>query len=68
MELGTIAPGFTLPDSISGKTVSLSEIKSDISTVIIFMCIHCPFVHHVNAKLVEVANTYQAKGVRFIAS
>jgi peroxiredoxin len=67
MELGTTAPDFTLPDTISGKTLSLSELKSDKATVIAFICNHCPFVKHINAKLVEVANIYQAKGVKFIA-
>ncbi len=67
MKLGSIAPNFTLPDTISGKIVSLSELKSDVATVIIFICNHCPFVHHVNSKLVEIATNYQAKGVQFIA-
>lgn len=67
MELGTIAPDFTLPDTVSGKEVSLVELQSDIATVIVFICNHCPFVHHINPKLVEVANTYQEKGVKFIA-
>ncbi len=67
MELGTNAPDFTLLDTISGKTVSLSQLKSDVATVVVFICNHCPFVHHINSKLVEVANTYQAKEVQFIA-
>ncbi len=67
MELGTKAPDFTLLDTISGKTLSLSQLKSDIATVVIFICNHCPFVHHINSKLVEVANKYQAKEVQFIA-
>ena len=32
-----------------------------------FICNHCPYVKHIQAKLVEVANTYQAKGIHFIA-
>jgi peroxiredoxin len=67
MELGAAAPGFSLPDTVSGKVLSLSDLKSRIATVIVFICNHCPFVHHINAKLVELANTYQAKGIQFIA-
>ncbi|EPR66224.1 PPO candidate 1 [Cyclobacterium qasimii M12-11B] len=67
MELGSKAPDFTLPDTISGNTVTLSEVKSDTATVVIFICNHCPFVHHINSKLVEIANIYQAKGIQFIA-
>ncbi|MBW1296219.1 thioredoxin family protein [Aquimarina litoralis] len=67
MELGTKAPSFSLPDTISGNVLSLSEVKSDIATVIAFICNHCPFVHHINNKFVEIANEFQAKGVEFIA-
>lgn len=67
MKLGTKAPAFSLLDSVSDKTVSLSEIKSDVATVVVFICNHCPFVKHINPKLVEVANTYKAKGVQFVA-
>ena len=67
MELGTKAPDFSLPDTVSGRTVSLSALKSDIATVVVFICNHCPFVHHINSKLVEVAHKYQAIGVQFIA-
>ena len=67
MELGTQAPAFSLPDVVSGKTISLSEVKSNIATVVVFICNHCPFVKHINSKLVEVANKYQSQGVQFIA-
>ena len=32
-----------------------------------FICNHCPFVKHVDAGLVALANDYQSKGVTFIA-
>lgn len=67
MPLGTAAPGFTLPDTVSGDTVSLPSAGEFKATVILFICNHCPYVHHINAALVKVANTYQAKGVQFIA-
>ena len=67
MALGTIAPNFSLLDTVSGETKNLNDLKSDKATVVVFICNHCPYVHHVNSKLVEVANIYQAKGVKFIA-
>lgn len=67
MELGATAPDFNLLDTISGKHLSLSDLKSDTATVVVFICNHCPFVHHINSKLVDVAKRYQAKGVQFIA-
>jgi len=67
LELGTTAPGFSLPDTISGKMLSLDMLKSDKATVVMFICNHCPFVQHVNQGLVELATEYQEKGISFIA-
>ena len=44
MPLGTKAPDFTLPDTISGKQLSLESLKSDKATVVMFLCNHCPYV------------------------
>jgi peroxiredoxin len=65
--LGTKAPSFELPDTISGKTLKLSELASDIATVIMFICNHCPFVKHVQHELVRLANDYTNKGISFVA-
>jgi len=67
MQLGTTAPDFTLPDTVSGEKLSLLSLKSEVATVVVFICNHCPYVHHINSKLVEVANHYQEVGVQFIA-
>jgi thiol-disulfide isomerase/thioredoxin len=65
--LGTKAPDFKLPDTVSGKNLSLNDLRSDKATVIMFICNHCPFVKHVNKELVKLANDYIPKGVSFIA-
>lgn len=65
--LGKKAPGFTLPDTVSGKDVSLEQVKGATATVIMFICNHCPFVKHVNAELVKLGNDYKNKGIGFIA-
>ena len=67
MELGKKAPNFELPDTVSGKLMTLPQSKSDIATVVLFICNHCVFVQHINSKLVEVAIKYQALGVNFVA-
>lgn len=67
LPIGTVAPAFTLLDTISGKTHRLDDLKSDKATVIMFICNHCPFVKHVDEGLVALANDYQSKGVSFIA-
>jgi peroxiredoxin len=64
---GTIAPDFTLLNTVDNSFVSLNEAKGGKGTVIMFICNHCPFVIHVNTALVQMANEYQAKGIQFIA-
>jgi thiol-disulfide isomerase/thioredoxin len=65
--IGKTAPDFTLLDSISNTKFSLSELKGNKGTVIMFICNHCPFVVHVNEELVRLANDYLAKEIGFIA-
>lgn len=66
LPLGTIAPDFKLPDTLSGKVFRLDDLKSDKATVVLFICNHCPYVHHVNPELVRLAKEYEAKGISFI--
>jgi len=65
--LQTRAPEFELMDTVSGKMMSLKQLKGDRGTVIFFICNHCPFVIHVNEELVKIANKYSLKGFSFIA-
>jgi len=65
--LQTKAPEFELMDTVSGKMMSLKQLKGDRGTVIFFICNHCPFVIHVNEELVKIANKYSLKGISFIA-
>lgn len=67
LKLGTQAPDFTLPDTISDKMISLNEIKSEIATLVMFICNHCPYVIHVQSELIRLANDYTPKGISFIA-
>jgi hypothetical protein len=50
LPLGTKAPPFILPDTVSGNKVSLGELKGQKGTLVMFICNHCPFVKHVNPK------------------
>lgn len=67
LPLGTSAPPFILPDTVSGKMLSLGELVSAKATVIMFICNHCPYVLHVNEQLVSIALDFQPRGVSFIA-
>lgn len=65
--LGTKAPDFHLLDARTKELVALDDIKSDIATVIMFICNHCPYVKLIAPTLSRVAKTYQAKGIQFVA-
>ena len=65
--LGTDASDFTLSDTVSGKNISLENVKGDVATIMMFICNHCPFVKHVNPELVKLANDYKDKGIGFVA-
>ena len=67
ISLGSKASDFYLPDTVSGNTLSLDQLKSENATVIMFICNHCPFVKHVNDELVRLANDYIPKGITFMA-
>ena len=67
LALGTQAPSFSLPDTLSGKTLSLDSLASDKATLIMFICNHCPFVIHVLPELKRLAADYQAKGISIVA-
>ncbi|MEN8125453.1 MAG: thioredoxin family protein [Bacteroidota bacterium] len=67
LALGTIAPDFTLHDTISDKNLNLQNLKGEKGTVIFFICNHCPFVIHINHELVKIANDFKDIGFSFIA-
>jgi peroxiredoxin len=67
LPLGTAAPDFTLPDTVSGKDIHLSDVQKENGTVVMFLCNHCPYVIHVNEEIVRVAEEYQQKGIGFVA-
>jgi thiol-disulfide isomerase/thioredoxin len=65
--LGTQAPDFSLLDTVSGKMISLQQLRSDIATVIMFICNHCPYVKHVQPELIRLGRDYGKQGVSFVA-
>lgn len=67
LALGTKAPDFNLPDTISGKQFSLHDVAKENGLVIYFICNHCPYVKHVNKTLVAIAQSYFRKGIGFVA-
>ncbi len=67
MPLGTVAPDFNLPDTVSETHMSLQAIKGKKGTLVAFICNHCPFVIHINPEFSNMAKEYQEKGIGFVA-
>ena len=53
--LGYQAPNFDLLNPLTGQNISLSELKSDKATLVVFMCNHCPYVVHILEGLIKLA-------------
>ena len=67
LPLGTTAPNFNLVDTKDNNKKSLTELKGNVGTLVMFICNHCPFVIHVNEQLVKLANDYKSDGINCIA-
>jgi peroxiredoxin len=67
LALGTAAPGFSLPDVVSGERVSLDALADRTALVVMFLCRHCPFVVHVREELSRIGRSYGPRGVAMVA-
>ena len=65
--LGSPAPDFSLPDVVSGKTVSLQTFATKKALLVMFICRHCPYVQHVRDELARLGRDYGAKDVGIVA-
>lgn len=64
--LGFKAPDFSLPDTVSGQTLSLNDVKGDIATVVMFICNHCPYVIHIQPEILKLYQEFSNKGIKFV--
>lgn len=67
LELGTKAPDFKLPDTISGKEFSLKGFKGNKALLVMFICNHCPYVKNIKQAFVDYASDYMPKSVGIVA-
>src|SRR5262245_20689557 len=66
LPLGTPLPPFSLPDTVSGRTVSSKELAGKPS-VVLFLCNHCPYVKRIREGLAAFGRTCAEKGVPVVA-
>ena len=58
LPLGTTAPKFDLPDTVTGDMVSVDDFADAKGLLVMFICNHCPYVQHIRHGLVELGNDY----------
>jgi len=61
LPLGTVAPGFDLPDTVGGGTVSLADFAG-MPILVMFLSNHCPFVKHIRAELAAIGRDFGSRG------
>ena len=70
---GPLAIGSAIPSAdvkmknVDGKELSLSDVKGASGTLVVFTCNHCPFAKGWESRIVDLGNTYQAKGIGVVA-
>ncbi len=65
--LGFKAPEFSLFDVISEKQLRFEDVRGEKGTLVMFICNHCPYVIHVRAELVQLAEDYMQRGIGVVA-
>ncbi len=64
---GTEAPDFSLPDVVSGETVTLKSSAGPKGLLVMFICRHCPYVKHIEQELARIGKDYADSGVGIVA-
>jgi len=68
VELGTVAPPFELTDVVSGQAMGRDDLFAGDGSakraglLVMFVCVHCPYVKHVEAELGRLGRDYYGKG------
>jgi len=70
VSLGTVAPAFELKDVVSGKAVGRDDVAAgQPGLLVMFICVHCPYVKHVEEGLARIGRDYEGKiGIVAISS
>jgi peroxiredoxin len=67
LELGTVAPDFSLTDVITGSTVHRDDLRGKKALLVLFICTHCPYVKHIEKGLAALGKDYAGKSIAIVA-
>jgi thiol-disulfide isomerase/thioredoxin len=62
--LGTVAPPFELTDVVSGRALGRDDIAAladGRGLLVMFICVHCPYVKHVEQELARIGADYDGR-------
>jgi peroxiredoxin len=65
--LGSVAPDFDLPDTVSGRNLRLADVGASPALLVAFLCNHCPYVKHLLDGFVSFAGEYGPRGLAVVA-
>ena len=66
LALGTALPEFKLPDVRTGGTVGSEEFAGS-PLLVVFICVHCPYVKRIQQGLAAFGNDYADSELGFVA-
>ncbi len=66
VQLGTLAPPFELLDVVSGRAMSRDDVVANAGDgvsglLVMFICVHCPYVKHVEEELARIGVDYEGR-------
>lgn len=70
---GALAIGSPMPSTdvkmknVDGTEKTLAQIAQPAGTLVVFTCNHCPYAKAWETRIVELGNTYSAKGIGVVA-
>ncbi len=64
--LGTPAPDFTLPKADGSGDVSLADFADAPALLVAFLCVHCPYVKHIEPAFGPLAAEFQQRGLAVV--
>jgi hypothetical protein len=67
VSLGTVAPAFELKDVVSGRAIGRDDLfvasvdSARRGLLVMFICVHCPYVKHVEEELARIGVDYEGR-------
>ena len=66
LEIGAVAPGFSLP-GVDGKNYGIADFADAKILVVVFMANHCPTAQAYESRIMQLVTDYKSKGVAVVA-